>query len=121
MLERERATEVFEVGFRRTPGLPGWLTNERRGLAPQLRIRGIFVTTSPTDRGRFVSITMATKLNKNCDMPNSFPGKVLGRGMSQFKNCDMRKSFPCKAVTPCRYFRGYSMMRASFAPRQTTE
>jgi hypothetical protein len=41
--------------------------------------------------------------------------------MPQFKNCDMRKSFPCKDMTTCRYFRGYAVMRASFAPRQTTK
>jgi hypothetical protein len=41
--------------------------------------------------------------------------------VSTLKSVDTRKSFPCKAVTTCRHFWGYSSMRASFAPRQTTQ
>jgi hypothetical protein len=41
--------------------------------------------------------------------------------VSTLKSVDTRKSFPCKAVTTCRHFRAYLLMRASFAPRKTTQ
>ena len=54
-------------------------------------------------------------------MRNMYPGKALGLARVDIKSVDMRKSNPCKAVTTCRYFGGYALMRASFAPRETTK
>jgi hypothetical protein len=84
-------------------------------------IIGISVTTSPNDRERFVRSRKWPNGRKSIDTLNMYPGKALGLPVSTLKSVDTRKSFPCKAVTTCRHFWGYLVMRASFAPRKTTK
>jgi WD40-like Beta Propeller Repeat len=83
-------------------------------------MHGLSVTTSPDDRGRFVRCRKCPSRRISVDTRNIYPGKALGLPVSTLKSVDTRKSFPCKAVTTCRHFWGYLLMRASFAAQQTT-
>jgi hypothetical protein len=65
-------------------------------------------------------MTKTAEPAKNVDTPNMYPGKALGLPVSTLKSVDTRKSFPCKAVTTCRHFWDYTLMRASFAPSKPT-
>jgi hypothetical protein len=60
------------VSSPRWPKSPGWLSNELRRIAPQLRMHGLSITTSRKHRGRLVSITKVTEATKNCDTRNLF-------------------------------------------------
>jgi len=50
------------------PKSPGWLTNELRRIAPQLRMHGISVAFSRNVPGRVLSTTKLQKLQENSDM-----------------------------------------------------
>ena len=101
------------------PWLHGPLTIAMRRIAPQIRILGLYATTSPNDCG--FSVPHECPRDKRVDTRNFSSGNALGNGRVDTKSVDTRKSNPCKAVTTCRHFGGVRALRVFRTCKTTKE